>query len=276
MQGCNGSCRSGPLWILPSGAWLILPCYINFRQKGKNGESQKRLRSSRFLPFSRVQRKGIMSTVVGFIGAYALQIMHPDESRILSVLEMKRVQGIADHIVLISEPQGREFSDDGQLVALPSLRYTAPHYLLTGDLAARGADPWLPEASVSDRAEQEREVGKVLLRVLEEEELRYNAEVGPDCSTELLQRRLRMSMLQHNSSSKKLYQMVGNAVSYPLASMLGRCISMAAARKVPQKLKGEELTDPLWFLAMHEAEIKKLKCYYSQLPENDRPPQHIL
>jgi hypothetical protein len=61
-----------------------------------------------------------------------------------------------------------------------------------------------------------------------------------------------------------------------LFGLLGRCISMAAARNVPSKFTGEELIDPLWFMAMHEVESRKLKSYFNELPESERPLQHIL
>jgi hypothetical protein len=87
---------------------------------------------------------------------------------------------------------------------------------------------------------------------------------------------------QLTSESKALYQMVGNGVAMPLAAAIGRCVSTAAASAPASSGRctgtasraaplGQELMDPLFRMAHHEAIERGLVCAWDALPESQKP-----
>ncbi len=100
-----------------------------------------------------------------------------------------------------------------------------------------------------------------------------------------LSSRLKGCVATKKRSMQRLYTMVGNAVAFPLAAAIGRCISMAAAglgdrpqqrgdlgdRRVDREA-AERMVDPLWRLAVHEAERRGLvPFHFDSIEASSRP-----
>lgn len=80
------------LFISHSITWLHPRMYLSFKTKPSKGSLTKRRPSKRFVPFGRVREGRVTSTVVGFTNCHALELLHHEQNRILTVRENARIQ----------------------------------------------------------------------------------------------------------------------------------------------------------------------------------------
>jgi hypothetical protein len=66
--------------------------YLSFKTRPAKGSNKKRKPSKRFVPFGRVREERVTSTVVGFTNCHALELLHHEQNRILTVRENARMQ----------------------------------------------------------------------------------------------------------------------------------------------------------------------------------------
>ncbi|CAD7697402.1 unnamed protein product [Ostreobium quekettii] len=172
LEGCDSKTV-----LLPSGDLLCPRWCITY----KGGKSD-----GRHGCFGRVDLFGIQPTVVTRAEPHNLQIVHPNEDRVLSIREMARCQGFPDYYTLVGT-----HGSNSKLKSLSRPEYIESRYCQIGNavappvaaamgrcltLAASGeADPMRPVVAVPDQ-----EMEKVLRQAIDNGLTFYATEMGEE------------------------------------------------------------------------------------------------